>query len=87
MGLFDPDEFLLGWLNDIQYEKLLEANHIAINGKSLKNTYAYSKKKYLTHMVNACSVDMVFLVQLKMDSKSNEMTTIPTLPKLIRVKD
>lgn len=42
----------------------------------------------LTHMVNAYSVDTgLVLGQLKTSSKSNEITTIPELLKLIRVKD
>ncbi|WP_375320587.1 ISAs1 family transposase [Aliivibrio logei] len=90
VGLVDPDEFSLcftRWCNDIQNEKSLETNHIAIDGKSLKGTYDYSKKKCLTHMVNAYSVDTgLVLSQLKTSSKSNEIKTIPELLKLIRVK-
>lgn len=90
VGLVDPDEFSLcftRWCNDIQYEKSLETKHIAIDGKSLKGTYDHSKKKCLTHMVNAYSVDTgLVLGQLKTSSKSNEITTIPELLKLIKVK-
>ncbi|MGR5000241.1 ISAs1 family transposase [Vibrio celticus] len=90
VGLVDPDEFSLcftRWCSDIQYEKSLDTNHIAIDGKSLKGTYDYNEKKCLTHMVNAYSVDTgLVLGQLKTSSKSNEITTIPELLKLIRVR-
>ncbi len=89
VGLVDPEEFSLcftRWCNDIKNEKLLETNHIAIDGKSLKGTYDYSQKKCLTHMVNAYSVDTgLVLGQLKTNLKSNEITVIPELLKLIRV--
>ena len=90
VGMVDPDEFSLcftRWCNDIQHEKSLETNHVAIDGKSLKGTYDYSKKKCSTHMVNAYSVDTgLVLGQLKTNSKSNEITTIPELLNLIKVK-
>ncbi|MDE1311754.1 ISAs1 family transposase [Vibrio aestuarianus] len=90
VGLIDPDEFSLcfvRWCNDIQREKALETHHIAIDGKSLRGTYDYSKNKYLTHMVNAYSVDAgLVLGQLKTDVKSNEITLIPEILKLIKVK-
>lgn len=91
VSLVDPDEFSIcftRWCNDIQYEKSLDTTHVAIDGKSLRGTYDYSKNKCLTHMVNAYSVDTgLVLGQLKTDSKSNEITTIPEILKLIKVKN
>lgn len=91
VGLIDPDEFSLcfvRWCNDIRREKSLVTHHVAIDGKSLKGTYDYSKNKCLTHMVNAYSVDTgLVLGQLKTDEKSNEITLIPQILKLIQVED
>ncbi|BEI22400.1 ISAs1 family transposase [Vibrio fluvialis] len=90
VGLVDPAEFSLcftRWCNGVQHEKSLDTNHIAIDGKSLKGTYDCGAKKCLTHMVNTYSVDTgLVLGQLKTNSKSNEITIIPELLKLVRVK-
>ncbi|EGU33602.1 putative transposase yncI [Vibrio scophthalmi LMG 19158] len=90
IGLVDPDEFSLcftRWCNEVQHEKLLETIHIAIDGKSLKGTYDNREKKCLTHMVNAYSFDTGLVFgQLITSSKSNEITTIQELLKLLRVK-
>ncbi|WP_342609832.1 ISAs1 family transposase [Vibrio tritonius] len=90
VGLVDPEEFSLcfvRWCNDIQRDKQLETTHVAIDGKSLRGTYDYSKNKCLVHMVNAYSVDTgLVLGQVKTDVKSNEITIIPELLKLIKVQ-
>ncbi len=90
LGLVDPEEFSLcftRWCNDIHKSQNLESNHIAIDGKSLRGTYDYSKNKCLAHMVNAYSVDTgLVLAQVKTNEKSNEINAIPELLKLLRVK-
>ncbi|HDY8179559.1 TPA: ISAs1 family transposase [Vibrio vulnificus] len=63
-------------------------HYVAIDGKSLKGTYDYSKNKHLNHMVNAYYVDTALVLgQLKTDEKSNEITLIPQILKLIQVED
>ncbi|WP_254413519.1 ISAs1 family transposase [Vibrio furnissii] len=91
VSLIDPDEFSLcftRWCNEVRKEHELADHHIAIDGKALRGTYDKSKNKCLVQMVNAYSIDSrLVLGQVKTDSKSNEITAIPELLKLIAVKN
>lgn len=57
---------------------------IAIDGKTLKGSYDKSRKKGAIHRVSAFSAaNGVVLGQVKTEEKSNEITAIPELLKLL----
>jgi predicted transposase YbfD/YdcC len=61
---------------------------IAIDGKTLRRSYDRSSDKAAIHMVSAwASANRLVLGQVKTDDKSNEITAIPELLKLLDVKD
>ncbi|MEH0691093.1 ISAs1 family transposase, partial [Vibrio cholerae] len=91
VSLVDPEEFSLcfaRWCNEIRAENELIDTHIAIDGKALRGTFDKSKNKCLVQMVSAYAVDSSLVVgQVKTDSKSNEITAIPELLKLIAIRN
>jgi len=59
---------------------------IAVDGKRLRRSYDSKKRKSAIHMVSAFAVDNgVVLGQIKTDDKSNEITAIPELLKLLDI--
>lgn len=67
---------------------LTDGEVIAIDGKTLRGSYDRSKGKGTIHMVNAfATANGMSIGQLKVDSKSNEITAIPKLLDLLDVKD
>ncbi|GIA70024.1 Transposase [Vibrio cholerae] len=66
---------------------LTDGEVIAIDGKTLRGSYDRSKGKGTIHMVNAfATANGMSIGQLKVDSKSNEITAIPKLLDLLDVK-
>ena len=60
---------------------------IAIDGKTLRKSHDRSSNKSAIHMVSAwATANRVVLGQVKTDEKSNEITAIPELLKLLEVK-
>jgi predicted transposase YbfD/YdcC len=61
---------------------------IAIDGKTLRATYKHDQKRSLIHMVSAWATqNRLVLGQRKVDEKSNEITAIPELLKMLELKD
>lgn len=59
---------------------------IAIDGKTLRGSYDKSRKKGAIHMISAFSAaNGVVLGQIKTEEKSNEITAIPELLKLLNL--
>jgi predicted transposase YbfD/YdcC len=59
---------------------------IAIDGKTLRRSYQYSAKKNPLHVVSAWSSENgIVLGQVQTDAKSNEITAIPELLKLLDI--
>ncbi|ERS90731.1 hypothetical protein Q671_17775, partial [Halomonas sp. PBN3] len=57
---------------------------VAIDGKTLRGSYCRGKEKAAIHMVSAFSTaNGVVMGQIKTDEKSNEITAIPELLKLL----
>jgi predicted transposase YbfD/YdcC len=84
----NPKEFqkaFIAWMNDCH-----EATHgdiIAIDGKRVRGSYNQSDKSDAIHMVSAFSAgNEVVLGQIKTDRKSNEITAIPKLLKLLDIR-
>src|SRR3954469_24877856 len=83
----DPDEFQRGFLGWI--EALHEATGrqvVAIDGKTLRRSYDRAKGQSALHMVHAwATANHLLLGQVAVDEKSNEITAIPVLLKMLSI--
>lgn len=71
-------ECFLSWVKAIAH--LSEGEIIAIDGKTLRQSYDTGRNKGAIHMVSAwASQNRLVLGQVKVDEKSNEITAIPQL--------
>lgn len=75
----DPDslgECLMSWVTSVA--QLTQGEVIAIDGKSLRQSYESGGKRGIIHMVSAwASQNRLVLAQVKVEEKSNEITAIP----------
>jgi len=82
-----PNEFqnsFMRWISSVA--KLTKGQVIAIDGKTLRRSHDKSNDKKAIHMISAwASSNQVVLGQLKTEEKSNEITAIPTLLKLLDI--
>jgi predicted transposase YbfD/YdcC len=87
LARLDPGEFgkaLLGWTQAVQ--QLTEDRLIAIDGKTLRGSYDRRDGRSAIHMVSAWAVaNKLSLGQVVVDQKSNEITAIPELLRLLEV--
>jgi predicted transposase YbfD/YdcC len=87
-SLLNPVEFqqaFINWTKDI-HEKV--EGSVAFDGKSVRRSHDAGKDKRAIHIVSAwATANGISLGQVKVDDKSNEITAIPELLKLIDVKD
>jgi predicted transposase YbfD/YdcC len=83
----EPTQFQHAFLNWIQaIKKELPGEVIAIDGKTLRGSRCFGKKGL--HLVSAWATEQhLSLGQLKVDSKTNEITVVPELLKLLMLKD
>jgi hypothetical protein len=81
----DPDAFrtaFLAWVQTVAQE--LPGEVIAVDGKTLRRTFDTASAKAAIHMVSAwAAAQGLCLGQVKTDTKSNEITAIPTLLNLL----
>lgn len=86
--LIDPEEFgrrFLDWIQSVCLQG--DGRIVAIDGKTLRRSYDRRDNKAAIHMISAWAVEnRVVLGQLKTEEKSNEITAIPELLKLLDVK-
>jgi hypothetical protein len=62
----------------------MQGEVVAIDGKSLRHSYDTSKGKGAISMVSAwATANQLVLGQVKVDNKSNEITAIPELLKVL----
>lgn len=84
----NPEEFqqsFLNWMRSIS--KIFQKEVIAIDGKTLRHSYDSSLDKGAIHMVSAwANANRLVLGQVKVDEKSNEITAIPELLKVLSLK-
>lgn len=84
----DPEalqECFLSWVKAVA--QLNEGEIIPIDGKTLRRSYGEGGKKGAIHMVSAwASQNHLVLGQVKVDEKSNEITAIPQLLKVLEIK-
>lgn len=83
-----PDEFrksFLDWVKTIS--QLTKGQIVAIDGKTLRRSHDHRAGKAAIHMVSAwaCTNNLV-LGQLKTEDKSNEITAIPELLKILAIE-
>jgi predicted transposase YbfD/YdcC len=83
----DPDEFqkgFLGWIEALH--EATERQVIAIDGKTLRRSFDRAKGKSALHMVHAwATANHLLLGQVAVDEKSNEITAIPKLLKMLAI--
>ena len=59
---------------------------VSIDGKTLRHSYDQANKKKAIHMVSAwASSQKLVLGERKVDEKSNEITAIPELIKVLKL--
>lgn len=87
LSQLDPAEFgvcFLSWTQAIQQRTRGEV--IAIDGKTLRHTFDLATGQKAVHMVSAwASQNRLVLGQVKVEDKSNEITAIPALLKLLDI--
>ncbi|MDM8546741.1 ISAs1 family transposase [Candidatus Venteria ishoeyi] len=78
-------ECFAAWMQSLV--QLLDGEIVAIDGKCLRHSYDRKSGKAAIHMVSAwANSNRVVLGQVKADEKSNEITAIPELLKLLDIK-
>ncbi len=84
----NPEQFqqcFLNWIKSISNITLGEV--VAIDGKTLRHSYDYEGDKGAIHMVSAwATAQRLVLGQVKVDEKSNEITAIPELLKVLELQ-
>lgn len=83
-----PGEFercLVSWITSLH--EVSDGQIIAVDGKTLRGSYDKGSSKAASHMVSAwATVNHISLGQVITDEKSNEITAIPELLKLIEIQ-
>jgi len=84
----DPKQFsecFASWLADVA--RNLTGQVVAIDGKTLRRSYDKASSKQAIHMVSAWAAETrLVLGQLKTEEKSNEITAIPELLKMLALR-
>jgi predicted transposase YbfD/YdcC len=85
----EPKQFqecFLSWVNSIT--KRLKLEVIAIDGKTMKQSYDRNPSQKPLHIVSAWSAShQLVLGQKKVNNKSNEVTAIPALLELLEIEE
>jgi predicted transposase YbfD/YdcC len=81
----DPEQFEQGFLAWVQaIAQLTQGEIVALDGKCLRRSHERRLGKAAIHMVSAwASTNRLVLGQVKVDDKSNEITAIPELLRLL----
>lgn len=84
----DPEEFESSFMEWVQaINQLTQGQVIAIDGKQLRGSHDKQSGKSAIYMVSAWATEnQLVLGQRKVDDKSNEITAIPKLLKLLEIK-
>lgn len=81
----DPERFracFLDWVRAVKH--LTQGQVIAIDGKTLRRSHDHAAGREAIHMVSAwATANHLVLGQVKVDAKSNEITAIPELLRLL----
>ncbi len=88
MRSFNPQQFqecFLAWIKSVA--QITDGEIIAIDGKKLKHSYDKQAGHGAISMVSAWATsNRLVLGQTKVDSKSNEITAIPELIKVLDIR-
>src|SRR5665213_303177 len=89
ISALDPEVFLKAVLEVIgQFFGAESKKHIAIDGKTICHSFDTASGQEALHMVSAWAVhERVFLGQIKVDEKSNEITAVPKLLEMLNLSD
>src|SRR3954463_15577640 len=83
----DPDQFrkcFLRWIEALQ--EVTGRRVVAIDGKTLRRSFDRAKGKSALHLVHAwATANHLLLGQVAVDEKSNEITAIPVLLKMLSI--
>jgi predicted transposase YbfD/YdcC len=83
----NPQQFescFVNWMNSIQ--KMTNGEVVALDGKTLRGSYDKSSEQGAIQIVSAwASTSQLILGQVKVDEKSNEITAIPELLKVLEL--
>ena len=78
-------ECFVSWIQSVS--KAVEGEVVPIDGKTLRRSHDSKSNKAAIHMVSAwASKNRLVLGQVKTEEKSNEITAIPELLKLLNIK-
>jgi predicted transposase YbfD/YdcC len=84
----DPEAFahsFLAWIDAVRQAS--DGELVAIDGKTLRRSFDRANQKAAIHMVSAwAAANHLVLGQVKVDDKSNEITAIPALLRLLDLK-
>lgn len=88
ISTIEPEQFhecFLNWMRSVH--TLTDGQVIAIDGKTLRGSYNREDRASTIHMVSAyASSNKLVLGQIKTDQKSNEITAIPELLKMLDLR-
>lgn len=83
----DPQQFQQCFLAWVQAAASLDAQIVALDGKTLRRSHDRGKGKAAIHMVSAWAAsNRLVLGQIKVDEKSNAITALPALLELLALK-
>jgi predicted transposase YbfD/YdcC len=86
-GLLDPQEFersFMSWVKTIQ--EITAGEMIAIDGKQLRGSRASGERREAIDIVSAwAGMNQLVVGEVKVDEKSNEITAIPKLLRLLDI--
>jgi predicted transposase YbfD/YdcC len=87
LGAIKPAEFeacLLSWITALH--EITSGQIVAIDGKTLRRSFDAASSKSAIHMVSAwATTNQISLGQVVVDEKSNEITAIPQLVKMLEL--
>jgi len=87
LGAIKPSEFeacLLSWITALH--EITAGQIVAIDGKTLRRSFDAAHSKSAIHMVSAwATANQISLGQVVVDEKSNEITAIPQLLKMLEL--
>ena len=88
LGMLQPEEFAAGLFRWTQaLHEATGGKLIAIDGKALRRSFAKKSGKKMLHLVTAWASDNgLTLAQVACEEKSNEITAIPEVLKLLSLK-
>lgn len=86
-ALLDPKEFQRSFINWVEaIQEVMKGQIVAVDGKTLRRSFDSSSDKKPIHMVSAWATGNKFVLgQIKTETKSNEITAIPILLKMLEL--